>query len=212
MIKPTFVHLSSRLKVVWTSYYWQCNCCGESGTSKSVRKWMASGSVTSLFLFSTSFFSLPHLKTTNNHNLNMWLQNMFVETGWSSNEVPLLNHSAFKVNIHIPDIINNKSRNKKYLSYVRLVAQHPLMIMSVGFLPAESLWDKFQVVVSSHELGKAWEFANARWNPVKVQFVWVHVQFLKFGQLTDCRLDTDTQAKVRFYGKHRKCAQITRTS
>lgn len=31
-------------------------------TSKSVRKWMASGSVTSRFLFSTSFFSLPHLE------------------------------------------------------------------------------------------------------------------------------------------------------
>lgn len=51
------------------------------------------------------------------------------------------------------------------------MAQHPLMIMSIGLLPAESLWDKFQVVVSSHELGKAREFANARWNPVKVQFV-----------------------------------------
>lgn len=84
--------------------------------------------------------------------------------------MPLQNHSALKVNIHILDIINNKSRNIKSI-YVRLVAQHPLMIMSVGLLPAESLWDKFQVVVSSHELGKAREFANARWNPVKVQFV-----------------------------------------
>lgn len=37
-------------------------CRGQGHTSKSVRKWTASGSVTSRFLFSTSFFSLPHLK------------------------------------------------------------------------------------------------------------------------------------------------------
>lgn len=63
--------------------------------------------------------------------------------------------------------------------------------------PAESLWDKFQVVVSGHELGQAGKFADARWDPVKVQFVRVHVQLLQFGQLTDGRLDGDTYTDVR---------------
>lgn len=40
-------------------------------TSKSVRKWMASGSVTSRFLFSTSFFNLPHLKRQTN---TIWIR------------------------------------------------------------------------------------------------------------------------------------------
>lgn len=47
----------------------------------------------------------------------------------------------------------------------------PSISMSVSRLPAESLRDKFQVVVSGHELSEAGQFANARWNAVKVQFV-----------------------------------------
>lgn len=69
------------------------------------------------------------------------------------------------------------------------------------YSPAESLWNKFQVVVSGHELGQAGEFADARWDPVKVQFVGVHVQLLQFGQLTDCRLDGDTYTDVRDQNK-----------
>lgn len=50
---------------LWYSYrnlnYDSTVFCGEYCTSKSVKKWMASGSVTRRFLFSTSFFSLPHL-------------------------------------------------------------------------------------------------------------------------------------------------------
>lgn len=64
--------------------------------------------------------------------------------------------------------------------------------MFVCLLPAETLRDKFQVVVSGHELSEAGEFAYAWWNPVKVQFVRVYIQLLQFGQLTDCRLDGDT--------------------
>lgn len=58
-----------------------------------------------------------------------------------------------------------------------------------GISPAESLWDELQVVVSSHELCEAGEFANAGRNPVEVQLVRVDVQLLQFRQLTDCRLD-----------------------
>lgn len=61
--------------------------------------------------------------------------------------------------------------------------------------PAEALRDKFQVVVSGHELSEVGQFANAWWNPVKVQFVRVYIQLFQFGQLTDCRLvGGDTQA------------------
>lgn len=58
-----------------------------------------------------------------------------------------------------------------------------------GVSPAESLWDELQVVVRSHELCEAGEFANAGRNPVEVQLVRVDVQLLQFRQLTDCRLD-----------------------
>lgn len=56
-------------------------------------------------------------------------------------------------------------------------------------LPAESLWDELQVIVSSHEFCEAGQFADAGRNPVKVQLVGVDVQLLQFGQLTDCRLE-----------------------
>lgn len=58
--------------------------------------------------------------------------------------------------------------------------------------PAETLWDEFQVVISSHELGEAGQFAHTWWNSVKIQFVGVYVQLLQFGQLADGRLDRDT--------------------
>lgn len=54
----------------------------------------------------------------------------------------------------------------------------PSICVFVCVLPAESLWDKFQVVVSGHELSEAGQFANAWWNPVKVQFVRVYIQLL----------------------------------
>lgn len=73
----------------------------------------------------------------------------------------------------------------------------PSISMFVCPLPAQSLWDKFQVVVGSHELSEAGQFANARWNPIEVQFVRIYIQFLQFGQLTDRRLDRDTQANIK---------------
>lgn len=62
--------------------------------------------------------------------------------------------------------------------------------------PAESFWDKFQVVVGGHEFGEAGQFADAWWDPVKVQLVGVDVQLLQLGQLTDSRLDCETRADV----------------
>lgn len=59
--------------------------------------------------------------------------------------------------------------------------------------PAESLRDEFQVVVSSHELSETGQFAYARWNAVKVQFVRVYIQLLQFGQFTDGRLVEDRE-------------------
>lgn len=58
--------------------------------------------------------------------------------------------------------------------------------------PAESLWDKLQVVVGGHEFSETGQFANAWRDPVKVQFVRVDIQLLQFGQLTDSRLDCKT--------------------
>lgn len=62
--------------------------------------------------------------------------------------------------------------------------------------PAEALWDELQVVVGSHELRQAAEFAHARRKPVEVQFVRIHVQLLQLGQLADRRLTGDTKASV----------------
>lgn len=59
------------------------------------------------------------------------------------------------------------------------------LCLALVCLPAETLWDQLQVVVGRHELGQAGEFADARWQAVKVQFVGVHVQLLQLGQLTD---------------------------
>lgn len=64
--------------------------------------------------------------------------------------------------------------------------------------PAESLRDEFQVVVSSHELGEAGQFAYARRNPVKVQLVRVYIELLQFRQFTDGRLVEDTVKQFRF--------------
>lgn len=75
----------------------------------------------------------------------------------------------------------------------------PSIIMFVRLLPAQSLGDKFQVVVSCHELREAGQFANAWRNPIKVQLVRVYVQFFQFGQLTDRRLDKDTQANIKHW-------------
>lgn len=73
----------------------------------------------------------------------------------------------------------------------------PSISMFVCLLPAESLRDKFQVVVSGHELSEAGQFAHAWWDPVKVQFVRVYIQLLQFGQLTDGGLVRDTWASVK---------------
>lgn len=58
-------------------------------------------------------------------------------------------------------------------------SQHRVSTLTlVCLLPADSLRDKFQVVVSSHELSKARELADAWWNPVKVQLVCVNIKLL----------------------------------
>lgn len=59
----------------------------EPSTSKSVRKWMASGSVTSRFLFSTSFFSLPHLERQKNNLSNVRRQNTSINQSISARNV-----------------------------------------------------------------------------------------------------------------------------
>lgn len=49
-------------------------------------------------------------------------------------------------------------------------------------LPAEPLWDQFQIVVCCTEDFQVMKFSYVCWDPFKVQFIGVQVQLLQGGQ------------------------------
>ncbi len=68
-----------------------------------------------------------------------------------------------------------------FINYVKLP-------VNCQFSPAKPLWNKLQIIICSHELNQVGQFSHTRWKPIKIDFVWVHIQLLQLRQLANGRL------------------------